>query len=140
MRLFLLGAAAVMLTFSGCGKSGSDGPKKNEQKTVAPFDCSTFEKRVYECSAEFSAAYSRTESATRVRGNTPEEKAAAIVNVLEMVKKLEGQNACSNIPVWGNLAGKDPKWQERYNKCKADAPCAEWGKCVADALGQPLTL
>ncbi len=127
-----------MLTFTGCGKSDSGGSNTNNSGTVTPFDCTNFEKRVYECSAEFTAAYGSTELAKRINGNTPEEKAASIVKVLEMVKNIEGQNAC-DMPAWGNLAGKDPKWQERYNKCKADAPCAEWGKCVGEALGQPMT-
>ena len=138
MRLLTLFTFALALTFASCGKSEDDAKGANAVE-APPFECATFEKRVYECSEEFSLGYVGTEFGKRTVGKTPEEKANAIKKVLKIVKSVDSQNAC-NVPAWGNLAEKGPHWQVRYNKCKADAPCAEWGKCVGEALGAPLKI
>ena len=104
---------------------------------VPPFDCPTFEKRVYECRAEFTQAYGATPLAKIVQGNTPEEKAQAVDNTLRILKNLK-QSPC-NAPPWSNLAIRDPEWQVRYNKSDADAPCAVWGECAGKAFGLPMT-
>jgi hypothetical protein len=138
MKLLTLSAVALMLLFAACGKSDSSSSNAKNAEAAVPFDCDSFEKRVYECSAEFTATYGGTKFAERIQGDTPADKAATILKVLNMVKNIDGQSAC-NMPAWGNLAEKDPKWQVRYNKCKADTPCAEWGKCIGEALGTPMT-
>tara|TARA_B100000674_G_C37633750_1_gene820067 strand:+ start:259 stop:681 length:423 start_codon:yes stop_codon:yes gene_type:complete len=139
MKHLTLIAMALILTLSGCGKSEGEASEGSEAaaEQAPPFDCPTFEKRVYECKAEFTLAYGGTKLADIVKGNTPEEKAKAIQNALDIQKRIK-QSPCK-AHAWGDLANKDPKWQIRYNKCKADAPCAEWGKCVGEALGKPMT-
>jgi hypothetical protein len=105
---------------------------------VPAVNCANFEKRVYECTNDFLKTYSATKFAEKVSGANVAEKTVALKSGLKMLKNLKGQNACENMPVWGNLTQKDPKWRVRYNKCKPDASCADWGKCVGEALGNPL--
>jgi hypothetical protein len=150
MKYFVLASLFAMTLGLGCGKGGDESskkaevpeapPKKAEVPEAPPFDCGNFEKRASECSAELTASYATTASAELLQGKTPEEKAKALTSGIDMLKKFaKNKNVCEHVPAWGNLKEKDPLWQVRYNKCKADAPCAEWGKCVGEALGKPLT-
>ncbi len=91
-----------------------------------------------ECSDDLAKNFAATESGKRLRGTTVEEKAQNLQKGFGVLKTIKSQNACEHMPAWGNLKQKDPRWLVRFHKCKPDAPCAEWGKCVGDALGQPL--
>ena len=136
MGLRPTGGLALAWAVAGCS-GGEPTPAPNTvPSTAAPFDCATFEARVYECQEAFSLAYGKTMLADLVLGGTPEEKAQSIRTALEMQKTLK-QSPCK-APAWGDLSKRDPAWHARYDACDPTAPCDVWGACVGTALGTPM--
>ena len=137
--LFVPLAISCLLVSVACGKA--DDAKKTDKAKVAqgpPFDCAHFEKRAKECTKELAAAYVTSDFGKKTRGKTDEERAKNLTMAFGFLTKDPKKSLCKHMPGWGNLTEKDPRWQKRYNDCKKDAPCADWGKCVGAAIGNKL--
>ena len=127
----------LSLGLAACGNKKADKPKVKMPSAPA-VDCAHFQKRADECADDFLKSYAATKFGARTRGANADEKAGNLKKALGFLKTSGKQNSCEHMPAWGNLKQKDPRWRVRYHKCAKDAACGVWGKCVGNALGQPL--
>jgi hypothetical protein len=127
---------SLLLLLTACGGSkSSPTPEAQPVADVPALDCQALLDRVNTCEAEFVAAYAQTNDGKRKGGGDGAAGAETLMNVMRPgANQFAGLETCQN--TWAK--GKDARWSQRLADCSSKSDCADWGPCVATAIGSPL--